>query len=99
MKNWRIREMTEQSYFYGYDDTVKLHQSGLFLIKGKNKVLLNKLPLGIKEIRVLDSHAHDLAIQGKVFTFTPGKDNMILVTTDNEEYYEFVFDGNEFIER
>jgi hypothetical protein len=91
--------MTEESYFYGYDDTIKLHESGLFLIKGKSKVLLNKLPIGIKEVRILDEHAHDLNIQGKVFTFSTYRPNILLVTTNEDEYYEFIYDGNRFIER
>ncbi len=98
-RNRHLREMTEESYLYGYDDTIKLHPRELSFVKGTQKVPLSKRPAGVKEIRVLDDHAYDLQIQGKVFTFSTYKPNILLVTTNEDDYYEFVFDGKEFIER
>lgn len=39
---------------YGKDNSIKVHSSGLFLTKGKNGVLLDRLQFGVKFIRILE---------------------------------------------
>jgi hypothetical protein len=89
-------------YLYGYDDTIKLDKSGMFLVKGQNRVVLNKMPQGVKRIQILGANYEEIRISSsKVFTFrVPGRE-ILLVELDGEEGepYEFVFNGSTFEER
>jgi hypothetical protein len=98
----RRKILSGAEYLYGYDDTIKLHPSGLFLIKGHNRVLLNKLPVGVKSIQVLGKDFQEIKIQSsKVFTFRVPRQEILLVELVGEEGmpYEYVFDGIQFVER
>ncbi len=99
MKDGRRNTVTEKGYLYGVDETIRLHKSGLFMTKGKNKVLLLKLPAGIRSISILDPSLNDLIVYGKVFTFRKGDGFRLLVEDEYGDYHEFIFDGFDFIEQ
>ena len=58
---------------FGKDNSVILHQSGLFFIKGQNGVVLNKYPYGVRKITVLkkdyDGYHYPLEVDYRVFYF------------------------------
>ena len=61
------------SELYGKDNSIRLHSSGLFFIKGNNGVTLNKYPFGVRRITILkkglDGYHYPLEVDYKVFYF------------------------------
>ena len=80
--------LTREELLYGRDCSIKLHESGLFFIKGRSKVCLNKIPAGVKTVEIIDEHADTIPIRGKVFTFKPTTANKVWVHTyDGDDFY------------
>ena len=89
----RSRNITSKELLYGYDDSIRLAENGLFYVKGKdaNKVVLNKIPTGVKSVEILDEHSDVLSVLSKVFTFKAHTKNLVFVTTYDDDYFYFEY--------
>lgn len=99
----RRSSITREELIYGYDNSIRLHESGLFFVKGKdgNKVVLNKFPQNVKTVEILDEHADSLPILSKVFTFKPTTENKVLIETLDGDfiYFEYKPEKGGFVEK
>ena len=95
--------ITTEQMVYGYDDSVRLHWSNLFFVKGGdgNKVVLNKIPPGVKSVEILDENSDALPILERIFTFKPHTKNVVLITTSSQDYryFEYRPEKGGFIEK
>ena len=95
--------ITQEQILYGYSVAVRLHESKLFYVKGRegNKVLLNRFPDGVKSVEILDEHADVIPILGKTFPFKPHTKNIVMITTNDDKfvYYEYRPEKGGFVEK